>query len=86
MDQWGGVGWGVGPAASSLLAGGRALKRKFTIIVNNLRRLAYRENRYICLFWRTAIGTMALFVEYVYGEQLDLKNSYREKSRIWEYI
>jgi hypothetical protein len=25
---------------------------------------------------------MALFVEYLYGEQLDLENSYREKSRI----
>jgi hypothetical protein len=32
--------------------------------------------------WRIAIGTMALFVEYLYGEQLDLENSYREKSRI----
>ena len=25
---------------------------------------------------------MALFVEYLYGEQLDSENSYREKSRI----
>ena len=25
---------------------------------------------------------MALFVEYLYGEQLDLENSYMEKSRI----
>ena len=77
---WGGVG---GRSCGQQPAGGRAgIKKEVHHYSQEPAAISLQGESLDLFICRIAIGTMALFVEYLYGEQLDLENSYREKSRI----